>query len=279
MIKYRAQKNYLNKQFCNNLVNEGKDFFDNHISGGDVIHGGRNFIPNTSLDWHELCKKKPSWKKLNEKLNSQDFLDYVSGLFDEKDEEFKCIKLYSKKRKFSSNLNQKVKIAGIKTLIGAIIYKCYLYLSRHFLSLYSSIFENKTSLELLIDFSIASKGYTREIHRDSNNRKFVFLIYLNSLNDSAEEGGEFVTWKLKDNVDSQSGRPNQDDCEVIEKISPEPGKLIIFKNDNYSFHSVSKMTSSENRFFIYGGFTQLSGKNRFMEKYDHTMKTEFNIYL
>ena len=226
-----------------------------------------------------FAKKKPSWKKLNEKLNSQDFLDYVSDLFDEKDEEFKCIKLYSKKRKFSSNLNQKVKIAGIKTLIGAIIYKCYLYLSRHFLSLYSSIFENKTSLELLIDFSIASKGYTREIHRDSNNRKFVFLIYLNSLNDSAEEGGEFVTWKLKDNVDSQSGRPNQDDCEVIEKISPEPGKLIIFKNDNYSFHSVSKMTSSENRFFIYGGFTQLSGKNRFMEKYDHTMKTEFNIYL
>ena len=152
MIKYRAQKNYLDKQFCNNLVNEGKDFFDNHISGGDVIHGGRNFIPNTSLDWHDLCKKKPSWKKLNEKLNSQDFLDYVSGLFDEKDEEFKCIKLYSKKRQFSSNLNQKVKIAGIKTLIGAIIYKCYLYLSRHFLSLYSSIFENKTSLELLIDF-------------------------------------------------------------------------------------------------------------------------------
>ena len=47
-------------------INEGKDFFDNHISGGDVIHGGRNFIPNTSLDWHDLCKKNPSWKKLNE---------------------------------------------------------------------------------------------------------------------------------------------------------------------------------------------------------------------
>ena len=76
---------------------------------------------------------------------------------------------------------------------------------------------------MLIDFSIASKGYTREIHRDSNNRKFVFLIYLNSLNDSAEEGGEFVTWKLKDNVDSQSGRPNQDDCEVIEKFRPSQG--------------------------------------------------------
>ena len=279
MIKYRAQKNFLDQQFCNNLVKEGKNFFDNNVSGGDLIHGGRNFIPNTSLDWHNLCKDNQSWKNLNEKLNSQDFLDYVSKLFDEKDEEFKCIKLYSKRRQFSSNLNQKVKIAGAKTLFGAIFYKCFLYLSRHILSMYSSIFEKKTSLELLIDFSIASKGYTREIHRDSNNRKYVFLIYLNSLNDSSKEGGEFVTWKLKDNVDSKSGRPNQDDCEIIEKISPEPGKLIIFKNDNYSFHSVSKMTSNENRFFIYGGFTQLSGRNRFMEKYDHTMKTEFNIYL
>ena len=36
-------------------IGMGKDFFDNHISGGDVIHGGRNFIPNTSLDWHDLC--------------------------------------------------------------------------------------------------------------------------------------------------------------------------------------------------------------------------------
>ena len=30
--------------------------FDNHISGGDVIHGGRNFIPNTSLDWLNFAK-------------------------------------------------------------------------------------------------------------------------------------------------------------------------------------------------------------------------------
>ncbi len=279
MIKYKTQKNFLDQQLCKNLVNEGKDFFDNYISGVDLIHGGRNFIPNSSLDWHTLCRNNPSWKKLNEKLNSQKFLDYVSGLFDEKDEGFKCIKLYTKRRQFSSNLNQKVKIAGMKTLIGSMIYKSYFYLSRHILSLYSLIFQKKTSLELLIDFSIASKGYSREIHRDSNNRKFVFLIYLNSLNDSSENGGEFVTWKLKDNVDSKSGRPNQNDCEIIEKISPEPGKLIIFKNDNYSFHSVSKMTSNEKRFFIYGGFTQLSGKNRFMKNYDHTMKTEFNMYL
>ena len=125
MIKYRAQKNFLDQQFCNNLVKEGKNFFDNNVSGGDLIHGGRNFIPNTSLDWHNLCKDNQSWKNLNEKLNSQDFLDYVSKLFDEKDEEFKCIKLYSKRRQFSSNLNQKVKIAGAKTLFGAIFYKTY----------------------------------------------------------------------------------------------------------------------------------------------------------
>lgn len=279
MIKYKAQKNFLDQQFCNSLLNEGRIFYENHISGGDVIHGGRNFIPNTSLNWHTLCKSNPSWKKLNEKLNSQNFLDYVSSLLDEKDEQFKCIKLYTKRREFSSNLNQKVKIAGIKTLFGTIIYKSYMCLSRHILSLYSLIFENKTSLELLIDFSIASKGYSREIHRDSNNRKFVFLIYLNSLKDPLKEGGEFVTWKLNDNVDSKSGRPNQDDCEVIERISPEPGKLIVFKNDNHSFHSVSKMMTSENRFFIYGGFTQLAGKNRFMKKHDKSMKTEFNIYL
>lgn len=279
MIQYKAQKSFLKEDFCKNLVQEGKTFFDNNISGGDVIHGGRNFIPNSSLDWHDLCEKNESWKKLNKKLNSQEFLDYVSGLFDQNNEQYKCIKLYTKKRNFSANLNQKVKISGFKTLLGAMVYKSYLFFTRHLISFFNSIFRRKVSLELLIDFSIASKGYTREVHRDSNNRKFVFLIYLNSLSSSAEEGGEFVTWKLKENKDYKSGRPNPNDCEVIEKISPEPGKLIVFKNDNFSFHSVSKMTSVENRYFIYGGFTQLSGKNKFMEKYDYSMKTEFNIYL
>ena len=50
------------------------------------------------------------------------------------------------------------------------------------------LFKKKTNLELLFDFSISQKGYKREIHRDSDSRKIVFLIYLNSFKNNGEGG-------------------------------------------------------------------------------------------
>ena len=46
-----------------------------------------------------------------------------------------------------------------------------------------------------MDFSIATKGYFREIHRDSDNRIYVFLLFLNKIKN--DKGGKFKFHKLK----------------------------------------------------------------------------------
>ena len=53
---------------------------------------------------------------------------------------------------------------------------------------------------MLYDYSISPNGYKREIHRDSDARTFVFLLYLNNLSKSGE-GGELEIYKYKKDKD------------------------------------------------------------------------------
>ena len=67
----------------------------------------------------------------------------------------------------------------------------------------------------------------------------------------------------------------------LQSIKPKPGQLIVFLNDNNSFHGVEKMKNhSQSRDFIYGGYTILSGKNPFIKSNFFKMesRTGFHIY-
>ena len=48
-------------------------------------------------------------------------------------------------------------------ILMAIIYKIYVKLKRNFIFYFNKFFRLRNSIELLIDLSIASKGYEREI--------------------------------------------------------------------------------------------------------------------
>ena len=74
-------------------------------------------------------------------------------------------------------------------------------------------------------------------------------------------------------------QPDENSCELIESISPKAGRLVIFLNDETSYHAVKKMENSKNyRHFLYGGFTLLLGKNPLLKK-TNKMKTNFDLYL
>ena len=136
-------------------------------------------------------------------------------------------------------------------------------------------FSKKLPVELLYDYSIAGDGYFREIHRDSDSRMIVFLLYLSSLPNETK-GGSLDIFKLKENAKETLARPDPSMCEKIESITPKPGRLVVFKNDNNSYHSVEKLSDSKSsRYFIYGGFTLLSQNNPFITK--GKLKTEFNF--
>ena len=103
---------------------------------------------------------------------------------------------------------------------------------------------SKFPVELLYDYSTALNGYRREIHRDSDNRLIVFLLYLNPISKEAT-GGSLDIYKLKDkNKTSFEAQPKNEDCELVEQIKPDYGKLVIFQNTDVSYHAVSEMKES-----------------------------------
>ena len=65
---------------------------------------------------------------------------------------------------------------------------------------------------------------------------------------------------------------------MIKSIIPEAGKLVVFLNENNSFHGVTEMKNySDFRYFVYGSFTMLSQKNPHITNKSKSA-TEFHIY-
>ena len=139
-------------------------------------------------------------------------------------------------------------------------------------------YPNKSAVELLYDYSKAGNGYSREIHRDSDNRLIVFILYLNAPSKSDNHvGGDFDIYKLI-NGEKNIAQPDRKNCEKIENIKPEPGKLIVFLNESESFHGVEEMKNhSDYRYFIYGSFTLLNQKNPYIDN-KSKLPTEFHLY-
>ena len=68
-------------------------------------------------------------------------------------------------------------------------------------------------------------------------------------------------------------------CEIIEKISPKPGRLVVFLNSHKSLHAVSEMKNHKGlRHFLYGSFTLLGKKNQFLSKSHGSLSTEYNLF-
>ena len=124
--------------------------------------------------------------------------------------------------------------------------------------------------------------YKKEVHRDSDSRIIVFLIYLNSFpqNNEQQTGGNFrFLYKLNKEGENLA-QPNENSCELIKSIKPEIGKMFIFLNENDSYHAVSKIKNLDGfRHFIYGGYTNiLSQKNPFILQTNQKLKTEFSLF-
>ena len=70
------------------------------------------------------------------------------------------------------------------------------------------------------------------------------MLYLNSL-PSEVKGGSLDIFKLKNDIIEKPARPKKDMCEKIESIEPKPGRLVIFRNDETSYHSVKNLKTLE----------------------------------
>lgn len=283
-MKYNIIDNFLEDDFCDELINDADKY--TAINQYSKIHGNRKSLENSSLEFNELIKKSNTWKKLDEKINNQDFLNFCcKELLIENNfilENFFKIKTISKTYEiYKKTSRKKLNSISTKSLFKYFVLRVFRDLIRK-LKFSKFFFPKKIPTELLYDYSKAGNGYSREIHRDSDSRVIVILIYLNSMSSNKDktkliEGGTLDLFKLI-KKDVNLSQPDKKSCELIKSITAKKGKMFIFLNENDSYHGVSELKNLDGyRNFIYGGFTILSQKNPFISNKSN-LKTEFHFY-
>ena len=282
-MKYLVIENFIDENLCNNLVSSAKNL-ESELFSENIIHNGRNFISCTSEDFLKLKNSNNSWRDFSSFLESKDFTRFAFSKLNLKIDSYEFINLYKSKDLLSFLKNKKrynaqnINNLSSKRILWFLLLR---FIQRMFLSLrlVKYFFLNKNPVELLFDFSIAQNGYSLPIHRDTDARIIIFLIYLNDVTEGSI-GGNFNLFKLKENKGFFPKNPNPSDCDLVESISPKTGRAIFIDGSMDSYHSVDKMIDhNEKRYFIYGSFTSLLKKNDLIdykktEKYD----TEFNLY-
>lgn len=231
---YMVIEDFLKKDEINKIKNEilvNNDFDDKVMTNRRRINkGSTNFI--------NLTKKSKAIKNIFNKLNSQKFYQEVSKIFDKKkltwipDENFS---LYSKDFFGEQKFSFKEKITKILSFFNLI----------------------KTSLYLDIDFSVSEKGYYRAAHRDRDTRILNFLIYLNNFNKKNGGSLEIHKYKYSSNLQEKYPRfPKKKDTNMLKKIPPKSGRMVIFLSTPDSYHAAEKIfMGNSKRIFIYGSFS------------------------
>ncbi len=276
-MNYKILENFIDENLCLELIADAEKYSSNdHIK----VQNERLILPSSSNKFLKLINMSKAWKELHEYLNSQKFLDTLKDQLKIQNQNYLVTNFFFKKKpnfflnKYKDINTRKISTIGTPNLIFYMFFKIYRFIERKIK--YS--FTSKKFVELLYDYSISPNGYFREIHRDSDSRTIVFLIYLNELKDNGS-GGDLNLFKYNKNEKKIPSQPKEEDCTLIKSIPPKRGTLVTFLNSHDSLHSVSKMRGhSELRHFLYGSFTLLGKKNSFLKNSKGSLRTNFNIF-
>lgn len=280
-INFSLIENFVSLSSCESLI---ADLINVGGDGRSKFHGGRTYLPNTDDDFLNLINQSPAWSDLYSKINSPEFLDFCLTSLNLEKQRIVFDKFFTKPvHRWLTRVHLlRAKRLREISLIGTLAYSTYLiyrYVDFYFYKLKNYIFGNKTA-ELLFDVSVAENGYTREIHRDSDSRLIVFLIYFNALEENATGGTLDLHEYIGTNKEDPPARPDPADCRLLNAIKAKAGNLVIFENNNFAFHSVPLMSGhSRPRFFCYGSFTITAGVNPFLEKSRHSIPTQWRMWL
>ena len=296
--------NFINKQEGEKLTREGEIFIKSEAKNNTVVHGGRVLIPFSSDKFKRLTKISKSWNNfykifkvrslkffLKELGNIKNLSEISKTSIDElklislkETEEYKLLNKLNLKlleKKYNNLLEKKIGSIPPSKLFFISTIRIFDSYWRKVKSLIQYVFGQRPILPLF-DYSFSSNGYGREIHRDSDNRLIVVLLYLNTLGESTS-GGDLEIYKLKNSKRKKSlypPQPKKNDCELQYVIKPKRGRLIMFINQHNSYHAVSEMINDkEGRHFLYGGFTYPSSlfvNNKRLSR--SKLKTEMFLY-
>ena len=275
---------WLDGDTCQRLMDDGDILCP--TTEGRIFHGGRHYLPNTSDDWHRLCQESDAWRSLERRLGSQEFLSWIMSELDGGSgaPDLVPVQLYSAPRSALARFLRGPETVEPPSRRQALkwarrgLHHAQLGLRRRIRFHLTRILQRRKAVELLCDYSRASNGYGRVVHRDSDMRRYVFLLYLNALDDGAY-GGDLDVYRPADLSNGSPAWPNDNQCILERSVRPAEGRLVVFRNAHDSFHGVSTMRGHDTvRHFVYGGFTQLGGTNPDMIGSAGTVQTEFHLY-
>ena len=280
-MQYKIIDRYIDKFTCSQLISDGVKILSKE--NYQKIHTNRIVNNCTSLEFSKLYNNSKDWRQLVDKFKSEKFLEYFLNELNIQNKNFKIKDFFFKNQlskfeeKYKKLSSKAVQTLNTKSLLKFTLFRIFKNFSFYFFK-FKNVFSKTKNLELLFDYSQAGNGYFREIHRDSDERMIVFLLYLNEL-DIEASGGSLNIYKYNKLLDENIKlTPNKENCDLINSIKPETGKLVIFLNNDTSFHSVSEIENSKTtRHFIYGAFTLINGENPYI-KSKNKKSTEFYNY-
>ena len=276
-MNYNILENFLEQSLCEKLIIDAKTFsFNDHVP----VLNNRMILPSSSISFLNLINKSSAWQNLHDNLNSDNFLLQLLSLLNIENKDFEITNFFFNKnpnfflKKYKTLNTKKISTIGNLNLIFYFFFKFFRFLNRKIK--YS--LTKKNYVELLYDYSICPNGYHREVHRDSDSRTIVFLIYLNDL-DNKGLGGNLNLYRYKKKQKLIPSQPRLEECELILSIPPKAGTLVTFLNSHDSLHSVSEMENfTDSRHFLYGSFTLLSKRNKYLKNSKDKLKTNFTIF-
>jgi Rps23 Pro-64 3,4-dihydroxylase Tpa1-like proline 4-hydroxylase len=271
-MNYAIIDNFLNKEKCKKLIN----FSDNLLNSNEAIsyHGNRSEIFSTYSLFQNMIANQIETKNFNDYLFSKEFFDLVCEKLSIETSDFKLIKYYNTQKFDILNKNRKnVSLIPDNQLIKIFFTRKIRQLKAK--TIFNNFFSKKKKLELLYGLSKAGNNYKQAIHRDSDSRLVVFLIYLNDTNENAT-GGNLDLYKKIGKINDIEN-PNINSLEKVISIKPKEGRLVVFKNEDNAFHGVEVMKNFKDyRYFIYGSFTLLNDKSPYIS--NKKIPTEFFLY-
>ena len=277
-MNYFVIDNFISEDNCRELIKDTPKLNgDNYIK---THKGTRMMLTSSSLNFKNLLASSENWRKLDEKISSNSFLEMILKKLSI-NKNFHLTNFFSdystanKNHASFKNLGLlQLNNVNILSLTKYLIYKIFRSIYRFFKFNLINLIKDQP-IELLYDFSKATNGYENQIHRDTDSRVLIILIYLKYLEDDSKGGNLKI---YKNTIKTNDYYPDQKNLELIEEIKPKPGRLVVMMNDNNFFHSTDKLSNlAGTRDFIYGGYTALSGVNPFL-KDNKKHKTAFFLY-
>lgn len=272
-MNYSIIDNFISKESCQRLIICLENLLKNN-SETILYHGNRSEIFSTYSSFQKMLEVNDDLKDLNNYFFSQDFFNLLCDKLSINSLEYDLIKYYNLNKFNYLNINRK----NISQLHDNEIIKIFFHRKlRQIISKlkFNNWFNKKKYVELLYGLSRAGNGYKQDVHRDSDSRLIVFLLYLN---DSPKNsfGGNLNIFKKNKSINNIEN-PNLESLDKIKSISPKAGRLVIFKNDDDAYHGVEIMSNfNSHRDFIYGSFTILNGKSPYIK--NQSIPSEFFLY-